>query len=112
MAIAYGLLYGYGDTLALVSVFIGVAGIGWASIVSLPFAIMTQKVESRQMGLVMGLFNLSVVLPQLTVSLGIALAVSRAADKNVIFLISAVTIALSALAWSRVSEDDEATGDV
>jgi len=112
MAIAYGLLYGYGDTLALVYVFIGVAGIGWASIVSLPFAIMTQKVESRQMGLFMGLFNLSVVLPQLTVSLGIALAVSRAADKNVIFLISAVTIALSALAWSRVSEDDEATGDV
>jgi hypothetical protein len=68
---------------------------------------MSQKVESDQMGLYMGLFNLSVVLPQLTVSLGVALAVSRAADKDAIFLISAIAVALSALAWTRVSEHEE-----
>jgi len=107
MAAAYVVLYGFVDSLALVYVLIGIVGIGWGSIVSLPFAIMTQKVESTRMGLYMGLFNLSVVLPQLTVSLGVAYLVSRAPDKSIIFLISAITIALSALAWTRVSESEE-----
>ena len=50
-----------------------------------------------------------VVLPQLTVSLGVALLVSRAADKDAIFLISAIAVALSGLAWTRVSDDAVAT---
>jgi maltose/moltooligosaccharide transporter len=104
MAAAYFVLYLVGESQLTVYVLIALVGVGWASIVSLPFAIMSQKVESDQMGLYMGLFNLSVVLPQLTVSLGVALAISRAADKDVIFLISAIAVALSALAWTRVSE--------
>jgi len=107
MAIGYAALYVAGDSLPVIYALVTLVGVGWASIVSLPFAIMSQKVESDQMGLYMGLFNLSVVLPQLTVSLGIALAVSRAADKDVIFLISAVAIALSTLAWTRVAEDHQ-----
>ena len=106
MAIAYAVLYVSGESLALVYVLIGLVGVGWASIVSLPFAIMTQKVEGTRMGLFMGLFNLSVVLPQLTVSLGVAYLVSRAPDKAMIFLISAIAVALSVLAWTRVSEDE------
>jgi hypothetical protein len=46
-----------------------------------------------------------VVLPQLVVSLGIALFVSRVADKNLIFAISAGALALSTIAWSMVRED-------
>jgi len=53
----------------------------------------------------MGLFNLSVVLPQLVVSLGIGLAVSRAASPNIIFVVSALSVALSALAWTRIKEE-------
>ena len=104
MAAAYFALYFTGQTIIGVYVLIGLVGVGWASIVSLPFAIMSQKVQSTEMGLYMGLFNLSVVLPQLTVSLGVALLVSRAADKDIIFLISAVTVALSAIAWTRVTD--------
>jgi Na+/melibiose symporter-like transporter len=107
MAAAYAALYLAGESQLTVYVLIALVGVGWASIVSLPFAIMSQKVESDQMGLYMGLFNLSVVLPQLTVSLGVALAVSRAADKDAIFLISAIAVAISALAWTRVSEHEE-----
>jgi len=82
-----------------------VVGIGWAAIVSLPFAIVSQKVNQARMGLYMGLFNLSVVLPQLVVSLGVALIISRAPDKNVIFAVSAASLALSTIAWSFVRED-------
>ena len=108
MAAAYFALYFTGQTVMSVYVMIAFVGVGWASIVSLPFAIVSQKVQSTEMGLYMGLFNLSVVLPQLTVSLGVAMLVSRAADKDIIFLVSAVTVALSALAWTRVSEETQA----
>ena len=100
-----GMLY-FGTTPAAIYVLMAIIGIGWASMVSLPFAIMSQKVEEGQMGLYMGLFNLSVVLPQLVVSLGVSLAVSRAEDKSIIFLISAIALAISAVAWLLVSDDD------
>jgi len=50
-----------------------------------------------------------VVLPQLVVSLGVSLAVSRAADKSLIFLISAVALAISAAAWLLVSDEGQET---
>ena len=82
-----------------------ISGVGWAAIVSLPFAIFSQKIGKDEMGLYMGLFNLSVVLPQLVVSLGISLLVSRADDLRIIFVVSAIALAISALSWTRVSED-------
>ncbi len=104
-----GLLF-FGTTPTAIYVLMAVVGIGWASMVSLPFAIMSQKVEEGQMGLFMGLFNLSVVLPQLVVSLGVSLAVSRAEDKSIIFLISAIALAISAVAWLLVDDDSHKEG--
>ena len=85
-------------------VLMGVVGIGWAAIVSLPFAIISEQVRAERMGLYMGLFNLSVVLPQLVVSLGVALFVSRVADKDAIFAISAIALAISTACWAFVRE--------
>jgi len=107
MTAGYLGLYWYGHSPLQIYAFMAVAGIGWAAIVSLPFAIVSQKVSQARMGLYMGLFNLSVVLPQLVVSLGVALIISRAPDKNIIFAISAASLALSTLAWSFVQEDDQ-----
>jgi MFS family permease len=86
-----------------------VAGIGWASIVSIPFAIMSELVDQRRMGLFMGLFNLSVVLPQLLVSLFVGSIIKHSADKNVIFLISAGTLAASAVLWMMVRDRSSAS---
>jgi hypothetical protein len=105
MTVGYLGLWWLGNTPMMIFVLMAVVGIGWGAIVSLPFAIVSQKVRQRDMGLFMGLFNLSVVLPQLVVSLGIALFVSRVADKNLIFAISAGALALSTIAWSMVRED-------
>jgi hypothetical protein len=55
------------------------------------------------MGLFMGLFNLSVVLPQLVTSLGIGTLVAAADDKGVVFGLSGLFLGLSALLWSLVS---------
>jgi hypothetical protein len=56
------------------------------------------------MGFFMGIFNLSVVLPQLLVSLGIGIFIQNAEDKSIIFIISAVSLAISSILWFMVKE--------
>lgn len=107
MAIGYAGLLFFGFTPIMIYILMGVLGVGWAATISLPFAIMSQKVDQSQMGLFMGLFNLSVVLPQLVASFGVGQAVSDTPDKSLIFIISSVTLAISALLWFMVKEDQE-----
>ena len=104
MAVGYGLVSAFGDVKEVLYLLMALLGIGWSAIISLPFAIMSEKVEQSRMGLYMGLFNLSVVLPQLLVSLAIGLFISKVADKSLVFQISAVALAISALAWTKVQE--------
>jgi maltose/moltooligosaccharide transporter len=108
MAVGYGLVSAFGDVKEVLYLLMALLGIGWSAIISLPFAIMSEKVEQSRMGLYMGLFNLSVVLPQLLVSLAIGLFISKVADKSLIFQISCVALAISALAWTKVQEHSKA----
>jgi len=104
MAFAYFGIVIAGKSSIIVWSLMAVAGIGWAAIVSLPFAIMSEKVNRNKMGLFMGIFNLSVVIPQLIVSLVLGYIIQNAEDKNLIFLISSVALAISALLWFTVRE--------
>ncbi len=104
MGIAYLLLSQLGGSVLNIYALMAVLGIGWAATVSLPFAIMSQKVSAHKMGLFMGLFNLSVVLPQLVSSMGIGKVLMMLEDKNGLFVICGVSLLISALAWTRVSE--------
>jgi hypothetical protein len=104
MATAYAGVYLLAHSPAVLYLLMGVLGIGWAAIVSLPFSIMSQRVDPSRIGLFMGVFNLSIVLPQLVVSLAIGNFIARTADKGVIFLVCAASLALSAVAWSSVSD--------
>jgi Na+/melibiose symporter-like transporter len=103
MAISYGLLLSLGYSATVIYVIMALLGIGWAATISLPFAIMSQEIDQARMGLFMGLFNLSVVLPQL-VSSGIGRMLEAASDKSIIFIISTVTLGLSAVLWLLVKE--------
>ncbi|AZQ63170.1 MFS transporter [Flammeovirga pectinis] len=81
-----------------------ILGIGWAATVSLPFAIMSEKVEKSKMGFYMGIFNLSVVLPQLAVSVFVSKYLAEAADKTVMFYIAAIALGVSAVLWLFVKD--------
>lgn len=105
MALGYAGVLFFGTTVILYYIMIAVAGIGWASVVSLPFAIMSEKVDQTKMGLYMGIFNLSVVLPQLVASFKMGEIVNAAADKSVVFVIAAVTLAISGALWMFVKND-------
>jgi MFS family permease len=106
MAIAYFALIPFGISPMMIYVVMAFIGIGWASTISLPFAIMTQKVGSNKIGLYMGLFNLAVVLPQLVASLGVGQAVSIIENKNLIFVICGGTLAISAILWFFLKDDN------
>jgi maltose/moltooligosaccharide transporter len=110
MAVGYGLIVFLGNSPYVLYLLMMVVGIGWASTISLPFAIMSQKVAQNQMGLFMGLFNLSVVLPQLVSSFAVGDIVEAADNKTILMIICAFTVGFSALAWFLVKEpeDDDA----
>lgn len=110
MAIGYALVLFIGFTPTVIYILMALLGIGWASTISLPFAIMSQKIDQAKMGLFMGLFNLAVVLPQLVASFGVGEAVSKASDKSLIFIVSTFTLAVSAVLWFMV-KDETATGE-
>ncbi len=105
MAFGYLLITLFGSSIMLIYIFMGIAGIGWAATVSLPFAIMSEKVDKSKMGLFMGIFNLSVVIPQLIVSLGFGTFIQQTTNKNIIFIICTVCLVLSTLLWSLVKEE-------
>jgi len=104
MAGGYFLILFFATTPLLLYLFMAVVGIGWAAVVSLPFAIMSEKVDQSRMGFFMGIFNLSVVIPQLIVSLVIGYFIKEAANTDIIFWISAITLSLSAVSWLFVKE--------
>jgi len=105
MALGYVGLLLFGFSPLVIYLLMAFLGIGWASTISLPFAIMSQKVDQAKMGLYMGLFNLAVVLPQLVASFGVGQAVGEASNKSLIFIVSAVTLSISAVLWFFVKED-------
>ena len=40
-------------------------GIAWASILSMPYAILTGSLPAKKMGIYMGIFNFFIVIPQI-----------------------------------------------
>jgi maltose/moltooligosaccharide transporter len=45
-------------------------GIAWASILSMPYAMLSSAVEAKKMGVYMGIFNMFIVIPQIVAALG------------------------------------------
>lgn len=110
MAVGYLIILFLGNSPYVLYVLMMIVGIGWASIISLPFAIMSQKIAQNKMGLYMGLFNLSVVLPQLVSSFAVGDIVGAVESKTVLILVCSLTTGFSAAAWFLVKEPkDEQT---
>ena len=103
MALGYALIVLFGQSITSLFILMGLVGIGWSAVVSLPFAIMSEVVNQNKMGLMMGLFNLSVVLPQIVAS-NLGSFIEGQPNKNIIFIISAVTLGVSAVLWLLVKE--------
>ena len=108
MAMAFFLVLVSGGNVLFLYLTMALIGIGWASVVSLPFAIMTEYVSPKRTGLFMGIFNLSVVIPQVVVSGAFGLIFSRSGNLDIIFVICGLSLTVSALLWAVLVKDKQA----
>ena len=63
------------------------SGIAWASLLTMPYAILSSAVPHRKMGVYMGIFNLFVVIPQILASAILGLLVHRVFHGQAIYAI-------------------------
>lgn len=79
-------------------------GLAWASILSLPYAMLANAVPSTKMGVYMGIFNFFIVLPQLLAAsiLGLILKHGFANEPIYALVIGGVSFVLAALSLTRV----------
>jgi maltose/moltooligosaccharide transporter len=80
---AAGLLsvYAIHDKYVLLLSMVGV-GIAWASILSMPYAILSTALPAHRMGVYMGVFNFFIVIPEITASLGFGPLIRVAFGEN------------------------------
>ena len=83
-------------------------GIGWSAVISIVFAIMSERVNPAKMGLYMGVFNLAVVLPQM-MSNGVANVIKQTENYQLLYIICGLLVAVSVLFWMFVREPQQST---
>jgi maltose/moltooligosaccharide transporter len=82
-------------------------GIAWASILSIPYAILSGSLPSNKMGYYMGIFNFFIVIPQLVAASILGFLVSKFFDSEPIYalLIGGVSMVLAGIIALTI--DDE-----
>lgn len=92
--------------LLLVSMFC--VGIAWASILSMPYAMLANAIPGNRMGFYMGIFNFFIVLPQIAASLGLGLVMSvflAGSTMNAV-LLGGVSLLIAAFCVRFVDDDE------
>jgi len=64
-------------------------GIAWASILAMPYTILAGSIPQEKMGIYMGVFNFSIVLPEITASLGFGWVMNHLLDNNRLYAVIA-----------------------
>jgi maltose/moltooligosaccharide transporter len=81
-------------------------GIAWASILSLPYALLSDSVPAKKMGVYMGIFNFFIVIPQLLAAsvLGFLLKTFFANAPINALLIGGISLIVAGLCTLRIKE--------
>ena len=81
-------------------------GIAWASILAMPYAMLANSIPPKQMGVYMGLFNMSITIPQIVSGVLSGLILKYFFDNNPILCIvmAGVSMFLGALAALFIKE--------
>ena len=81
-------------------------GIAWASILALPYALLSDSLPAEKMGVYMGIFNFFIVIPQLLAASVLGVLLQTFFDKQPIYAlaIGGVSFIVAGLCVLRVSE--------
>jgi len=92
----------------LLASFVGV-GIAWASILSMPYAILTGSLPPSKMGYYMGVFNFFIVIPQITAAAVLGFFVKHFFGGEAIYalLVGGASLVLAAALTLRVRDEDD-----
>lgn len=84
-------------------------GFAWASILSLPYALLSDSVPAAKMGVYMGIFNFFIVIPQLVAAsaLGFALRAWLGGQPMQVLVLGGVSLLLAGLCVLRVPSRPE-----
>lgn len=92
------------DPAVLYASMVGV-GMAWASVLTMPYALLCGALPYRKLGVYMGIFNFFIVLPQLVVA-GVMGAIVRLAfpgdPAGVMAIAAAALVTAAVLAWRRI----------
>lgn len=83
-------------------------GIGWASILSMPYALLANAVPAARMGFYMGVFNFFIVLPQIAAAtlLGFVVAHFFGGQSLYAVVLGGVSLLFAAFALSWVKAEN------
>jgi maltose/moltooligosaccharide transporter len=86
-------------------------GIAWASILSMPYAMLANAIPAAKMGFYMGVFNFFIVLPQILASAGLGLLMKTMLGGNPMnaVLLGGASLLVAAASVSFVSSRESAT---
>lgn len=101
-------IYFIHDPYLLLCTMVGV-GIAWASILAVPYAILSGAVPPQRTGIYMGVFNFFIVIPEIVASLGLQPLVKHVFQNNPLFVVmtGGASLLIAALLVLRVDDPDE-----
>jgi maltose/moltooligosaccharide transporter len=84
-------------------------GVAWASILAMPYAILTGSLPSDKMGYYMGVFNYFIVIPQIVAAAVLGYIVSKVFGNEPIYalIIGGISMILAAIMTQFVDDNDE-----
>jgi maltose/moltooligosaccharide transporter len=87
-------------------------GIAWASILSMPYAILSGSIPADKMGYYMGVFNFFIVIPQILAAsvLGFILTTLFGGQTILILVLGGVSMILSGILCLRVDDEGRSEG--
>lgn len=85
-------------------------GVAWASILSMPYAMLANVIPGEKMGFYMGVFNFFIVLPQIAASLGLGKIMSTLLGGNSMnaVLLGGISILIAAFCVRFVDDEESA----
>jgi maltose/moltooligosaccharide transporter len=106
-------VYILGDPRLLLGSMVGV-GIAWASILSMPYAILTGSLPPSKLGYYMGVFNFFIVIPQIVAAAILGLFVGRVFGGEAIYalLVGGASLVVAAVLTLRVDDLDDKAAEV
>ncbi len=89
-------------------------GVAWASILSMPYAMLANAIPGHKMGFYIGIFNFFIVLPQIAASLGLGIILSTFLGDNTMnaVMLGGVSMLIAAICVRFVDDDEGDESDV